>query len=374
MSFYIGLMSGTSVDAVDAVLVDFAAATPVLVCAHTQPIPQMLRAELVALFTPGDNEIDRLGVAHRHLGVLYADAVAALLNKAGMNSQQVVAIGNHGQTIRHRPRLGPQSAFTLQIGDHHSLAHSSGITVVADFRARDMVVGGQGAPLVPGFHQAVFASKTINRLVLNIGGIANLTYLPINGPCLGFDTGPGNALLDAWVFHQHQLPFDTDGQWAARGVVDGTLLAHLLAHPYLALPPPKSTGKEEFTLLWLLDVLARLPPLRPEDVQRTLLEFTAVSIADAIQAFCGGAEEIYVCGGGINNRLLGQRLEALLPAPVYSTQRLGVAPQWVEAMAFAWLAKRCLDGLPGNVPSVTGAECAVVLGAVYPAAAQSTGY
>lgn len=367
MSYYIGLMSGTSVDAVDAVLVDFQLHSTALVCTYSHPIEPGLRSQLIDLFTPGENEIDRLGSAHRQLGFIYADVVTALLQRAQVRSEDVVAIGNHGQTIRHRPRLGRANAFSLQIGDAHYLAQTSGICVVADFRARDMCVGGQGAPLVPGFHQAIFASTTINRCVLNIGGMANITFLPAGGPCSGFDTGPGNGLMDAWIAQHLQFPFDADGLWAATGIVNTELLALLLAHPFLSLPPPKSTGKEEFTLAWLQGLLAKLPPIAAQDVQRSLLEFTAISISTAVAQHCPGTQELYGCGGGVNNGFLWQRLRQLIPVPMFSTQVLGVAPQWVEAMAFAWLAKRCLDGLPGNLPSVTGAERAVVLGAIYPA-------
>jgi anhydro-N-acetylmuramic acid kinase len=301
------------------------------------------------------------------LGFLYTETVEALLRKANVDRRSIVAIGNHGQTIRHRPRLGPGSSFTLQIGDSHYLAHSTGICVVADFRARDICVGGQGAPLVPGFHRAVFADELTNRSVLNIGGMANLTYLPAEGSCTGFDTGPGNGLMDAWIAHHLQQPFDADGNWAATGALNNDLLVMMLEHPFFALPPPKSTGKEEFTFSWLTDLLDRLPPIPAQDVQRTLLELTAVSISSAISQHCSETEELYICGGGVNNRFLWQRLKHLVPARLYSTESLGVAPQWVEAMAFAWLAKRCLDGLPGNLASVTGANQEVVLGAIYPA-------
>jgi anhydro-N-acetylmuramic acid kinase len=221
--------------------------------------------------------------------------------------------------------------------------------------------------LVPGFHAAVFSSSALHRSVLNIGGIANVTYLPTTGICLGFDTGPGNGLLDAWISDQQQLPFDQDGQWAASGAVNTELLTLLMANPFLAMIPPKSTGKEEFTLDWLQKTLLTLPPIGAKNVQRTLVEFTALSICDAIELHCPLTQELYVCGGGVNNKLLWHRLNELLSFPLFTTEKLGVAPQWVEAMAFAWLAKRCLDGLPGNMPSVTGARQAVVLGAIYPA-------
>lgn len=367
MSYYIGLMSGTSVDAVDAVLVDFSCAKPKLLTTNSTPIPCELKAQIIQLFTPAENEIDRLGVAHRQLGVLYFQAVQALLNKAGLDKSAVAAVGNHGQTIRHRPRLGKDQSFSLQIGDAHYLAQTCGITVVADFRSRDIGMGGQGAPLVPGFHQAVFADPAINRCVLNIGGIANATYLPANGSVSGFDCGPGNGLMDSWIQHCLQRPYDTNGDWAASGNLHAELLRSLLEHPFLALAPPKSTGREEFTLSWLLGVIETHGAVEPQDVQRTLLEFSAFTISEAIEKHCAETCELFVCGGGVNNQFLWRRLGDLVQIPVHSTQILGVPPQWVEAMAFAWLAKQCLDGLPGNIPSVTGASQAVVLGAIYPA-------
>lgn len=367
MRYYIGLMSGTSVDAVDAVLVDFQGPAPVLLHTYSEPIPPSLRAQIIELFTPGPDEIDRMGALHRQLGYLYSSAVTALLTLAEVPTTQILAIGNHGQTIRHRPNPAAEHAFSLQIGDHHYLAQTTGICVVGDFRGRDIAVGGQGAPLVPGFHQAVFGSATASRCVLNIGGIANLTYLPGEGACIGFDTGPGNGLMDAWIQRHQNLAFDADGLWAASGSVDSGLLVQLLSHPYFSQPPPKSTGKEEFTLAWLETVLAHCAPIEAANVQRTLLELTAVSISRTLERFCPDCDDIYLCGGGVNNQLLWSRLEALLQKPLSTTAALGVPPQWVEAMAFAWLAKRCLDGLPGNVPSVTGAGQAVVLGAIYPA-------
>ena len=371
MSYYIGLMSGTSLDAVDAVLVNLNGPTPVLLGSHSQAIPPALRAQLSALFTTGPDEIERMGPLHRQLGYLYCEAVEALIQAVPVQRSQIITIGNHGQTIRHRPRLEADRAFSLQIGDNHFLAQSTGICVVADFRSRDIALGGQGAPLVPGFHRAVFGSSQINRSVLNLGGIANLTYLPTTGDCIGFDTGPGNGLLDAWVQQVQNRPFDADGHWAASGVVNTELLAHLLNHHYFVLPPPKSTGKEEFTSAWLQAALTERAsldgPIPPEDVQRTLVELTALNVSRDLKEFCPASEEIYVCGGGIKNRLLMDRLQAILQKPLFSTAQLGVEPQWVEAMAFAWLAKRCLEGLPGNLPSVTGASQAAVLGAIFPA-------
>lgn len=366
---YVGLMSGTSLDGIDAALVDLAAA-PRLLAAATYPLPPGLHAELVALCQPGPDEIERLGRADRALGLELAHAVRQLLAGAGVSPGAVRAIGSHGQTIRHRPAgIGiPGHPFTLQIGDPTSIAHHTGITTVADFRRRDVAAGGQGAPLVPAFHRAVFSGAR-GRAIVNIGGIANVTGLPGQGPVLGFDTGPGNTLLDTWIQRQRGEPYDRDGLWAAAGTPLPELLAALLADPYFALPPPKSTGREYFNLPWLEPHLQRLAATAdPADVQATLTELTARSIADAIAALPFAAGEVFICGGGAYNRQLMQRLAALLqPRTVSTTAELGIAPEWVEAAAFAWLAQQTLKGAPGNEPTVTGAEKYCTLGAIYPA-------
>jgi len=385
-ALYVGLMSGTSLDGIDAVLIEFSnqshEITPRLIAAETFAIPADLRRELIALCQPGDNEIERMGRADRELGIQFAEATRQLLGKAGIEARAIAAIGSHGQTIRHRPTPGPgpdnhRPAFTLQIGDPNTIAQLTRITTVADFRRRDIAAGGQGAPLVPAFHRAIFSGER-NRIILNIGGMANITALPGKGEpgntvplgfdVLGFDTGPGNTLLDAWINHQRQLDFDRDGAWASSGVVQRDLLDRLLADPFFGAPPPKSTGRELFNLDWLGRHLAQLAPLAAVDVQATLAELTAVSIRDAIVGLPTASQEVFVCGGGAYNRDLMLRLERLLhPRQLGHTGLLGIAPEWVEAAAFAWLARETLAGRPGNEPAVTGASEYCVLGAIYPA-------
>lgn len=364
---YIGLISGTSVDCIDAVLVDFSTPQPHFLQTLGFAIPGELKARLYRIMTPGDNEIDRMGVLDQQLGGLFADAVAQLLNNAELPADAIKAVGSHGQTIRHRPPGELEAAFTLQIGDPNVIAERSGITTVADFRRRDMAAGGQGAPLVPAFHRAVFHSPHKDRIILNIGGIANLTLLPREGEILGFDTGPGNGLMDGWIQLHKQLDFDADGDWAGEGKVSEELLQTLLRHPYFERPAPKSTGKEMFTLQWLRTALERFPGLQPEHVQATLLELSAVTISNHILAGSTARDaEIFVCGGGAYNGRLMARLRELLESHrVGSTEELGIPPDWVEAGAFAWLAKQTLAHQPGNVASVTGARRERILGSVY---------
>jgi anhydro-N-acetylmuramic acid kinase len=278
----------------------------------------------------------------------------------------VCAVGCHGQTLRHRPADG----YSLQIGNAALLAELTGITVIADFRSRDIAAGGQGAPLVPAFHAQVLGHPAIHRVIANIGGIANITDLPVNGMVVrGWDTGPGNMLLDAWVKRHNGAHYDSDGEWAASGIVHSGLLAALADHAYLKQPPPKSAGREQFNLDWLDATLNNLgQPIAPADVQATLLELTALSLCDAVNRECAGRQELYVCGGGAHNGLLMQRISAHLPdIRVATTSALGIDPDWVEALAFAWLARQTLHHAPGNLPSVTGARGKRILGAIYPA-------
>ena len=285
------------------------------------------------------------------------------LHSAHISAAQVRAIGAHGQTIRHLPASG----YTRQINNPALLAELTGIDVIADFRSRDVAAGGQGAPLVPAFHQAVFGSNTETRVVANIGGISNISILKSDGSVTGFDTGPGNLLMDGWI-NQHQgAAFDEDGRWAASGTPDAALLQALLAEPFLALPPPKSTGRDLFHAQWLAAKLQNLPALRAEDVQATLTAFTATSLADAIRRSAADAAGVYVCGGGARNTYLMRLLQEALTMPVAPTDALGVAPGAVEGLAFAWLAARFCDRLPGNLPAVTGARGSRILGALYPA-------
>jgi anhydro-N-acetylmuramic acid kinase len=365
--YTIGLMSGTSLDALDAVLVDFSNPAPMLIASHSHAIPDELRRELAALTQPGENEITRLGEADLAVAELSAEAVTQLLKEAGVSAQQIMAIGSHGQTIRHCPEEGC-FGFTLQIGDPNTIAQRTGITTVADFRRRDLAAGGQGAPLVPAFHAAVFRRPDMNRVMINIGGIANITRLPADTsqPITGFDTGPGNGLLDAWAGRHLQQAMDKDGRWAASGQVSESLLERCLNDDYFHRPPPKSTGKEYFNLGWVEGKCEDSLP--PEDIQATLCELTAVSIAEAVDSGSGKDEEVLICGGGVHNATLMARLRHhLAPRSVANTGEAGVPPDWVEAMAFAWLARETLAGRPGNLPSVTGASQPVILGGIYPA-------
>ena len=359
---YVGLMSGTSLDGVDAALVDFAEPTIRLVGTRHLPYDDEIRSAALALSASGADEIDRAASLANELARIYARAVDDLLGVSGVQPSEVRAIGCHGQTVRHRPEAG----YSVQLVNPSLLAELSRIRVVADFRSRDLAAGGQGAPLVPAFHAACFRSPTVRRAVVNIGGIANITDLPVTGAVRGFDTGPGNMLLDAWANAQRGERFDRGGAWAATGVVDRELLDAMLADPYFAAPPPKSTGREHFNRDWIErhEVFTR----RPQDVQATLAELTAFTLADAARRECAGIAEVYVCGGGTRNEDLGSRLARLLaPVRVATTAALGVDPEWVEAMAFAWLARQTLLGLPGNLPEVTGARGPRVLGAIYPA-------
>ena len=361
---YVGLMSGSSLDGIDAVLVEFENKHCHLKHALAYPIPDNLKQVLDNLTRPGENEIERMCQVDVELGEVFADAVNSLLKQARLTSDKITAIGSHGHTLRHYPDTS--YATTLQVGDPNRIAELTGITTVADMRRRDMAAGGQGAPLVPTFHKYIF-SNAINRIVLNIGGIANLTCLPSDQsqPVTGFDTGPGNALMNAWIHHCQNKDFDTAGTWAASGSVIPTLLEPMLNHDFFRQAPPKSTGRDIFHLDWLLSIVNKQNYL-PQDVQATLLEFTARSICDAINQYFDVAEEILVCGGGVHNDFLMQRLTQLLVnKKVNSTQSRGIDPDWVEAMAFAWFASQSMQQKTSNIPSATGATHPVILGGIY---------
>ena len=376
MTFYIGLMSGTSMDGIDGVLVDFAAdaraGLHVLTDAHVA-MPPDLGAELLALNKSGPDELQRAALAANALARLQAEVVAHLLNQADIEPDAVRAVGSHGQTVRHRPGEFDGTGFTLQLNNGALLAEACGIDVVCDFRTRDVAAGGQGAPLVPAFHRDAFAAA-VPRAILNIGGIANLTLLPatdesVPAPQLGgFDTGPGNALMDYWCKLRTDAAFDDDGRWAASGQVDGTLLVQLMADAYFRKTPPKSTGRDLFNTDWLAQALARAGGTRaPADVQATLLELTARSAIDALRSAAPDTRELLVCGGGARNGALMGRLAALWPGlAVAATDTAGLPAMQVEAAAFAWLARQFCERKPGNHPGVTGAAGLRVLGALYP--------
>jgi anhydro-N-acetylmuramic acid kinase len=362
-AYYIGIMSGTSLDGVDAVLASFHDGKPHLLCSTYQPYDDSLRAQLLALNSPDTDELHRAATVGNELSRRYAAAVAELLEQSGTGPSAVAAIGCHGQTVRHRPDLG----YTIQLGNPALLAELTCISVIADFRSRDVAAGGQGAPLVPAFHQAIFASATPkDRAIVNIGGISNITCLPATGPILGFDCGPGNLLMDAWASRNLGTAYDEDGAWAASGHYLPDLLRQFLSHPFFQLPPPKSTGRDDFHLQWLD---SQLPPgLDPADVQATLLELTAASISGAVERHCPTAGEVFVCGGGAHNGALLRALARRLPGRHLGlTDELGVHADWVEALAFAWLARQTVKGRPGNLPQVTGARGERILGAIYPA-------
>jgi anhydro-N-acetylmuramic acid kinase len=376
---YIGLMSGTSMDGVDGALVDFSLSKPAVVHVFTAQLAIELRAELMALNTAGHNELHRAALAGNALARTYAQVVHGLLQRSGVSAAQVSAIGAHGQTLRHQPGLHDTTGYTLQLNQPALIAELTGIDVVADFRSRDVAAGGQGAPLAPFFHRAWFADATTSATsanktigVLNIGGISNLTILQPDGTTLGFDCGPGNALLDMWCQQHTGAAYDDDGAWGAGGQVNTQLLQAMLAEPYFALPPPKSTGRDLFNRPWLERHLAQTQVSNPRDVQKTLVELTARAIKDCSSSYENNSKtqlnELIVCGGGALNTALMQRLQQLLPhcAVVSSAQR-GLPPQDVEAVAFAWLARQTVLRQALPLTSVTGARGARVLGCVYPA-------
>ncbi|CAM5199017.1 Anhydro-N-acetylmuramic acid kinase OS=Castellaniella defragrans OX=75697 GN=anmK PE=3 SV=1 [Castellaniella defragrans] len=359
---YIGLMSGTSTDGVDGVLADLENDEVRVLADASLPLPDSLRTELLALNTPGHDELARAAQAAGSLADCYASVTDALLRLAGLSATAVRAIGAHGQTVRH----APQNGYTVQINAPARLAELTGIAVIADFRSRDIAAGGQGAPLVPAFHAARFGHE-LGRTVLNLGGIANLTILD-DGAVRGFDTGPANMLMDAWVQHHLGQPFDRGGAWAAQGHCHPMLLERLRSDPWFALPPPKSTGRDLFSLDWLQGQLRALPVMvSPVDIQATLLSLSATTIADAVRKHAPHTKEVLACGGGALNPAFMEALAALLPCPLTTTEQYGVPVLAVEALAFAWLAQAHLRGTPACWPAVTGARHASIAGCLYPA-------
>lgn len=366
--YYIGLMSGTSMDAIDAALVDLSGRHPAVRDHLSAPLPAKLRERLITAAQGGTLTLAQLSELDIRVGELFADATLALLQRSAVAAEQVRAIGSHGQTVYHRPD-GP-CPTSVQIGDPNLIAERTGITTIADFRRRDMAAGGQGAPLAPALHEAVFRLSDRNRVVVNIGGIANITLLPANPlhPASGFDTGPGNGLMDAWIKKQQRKNKDDRGRWAASGEVDEDLLGKMLKDRYFHKTPPKSTGREYFNLAWLEKILKHHKKrLLGKNVQATLCELTAKTLSDAILQYAPDTDEVLVCGGGAHNLALMLRLQLLMgDIRVVSTAEFGIDPDYVEAIAFAWLAKQTLLGRAGNLPAVTGARHKVVLGGIYP--------
>jgi anhydro-N-acetylmuramic acid kinase len=363
MGFYLGLISGTSMDAIDAALVDFDASPPRIIATSATAFDPELKRRIAHILDSADSvALDDIGQIDVELARAFADAALNLVRDAGLSPSRVTAIGSHGQTLRHRPDL--PTPFTWQIGDPNTLTELTGITVVADFRRRDVAAGGQGAPLLPVFHDQVFRSDVEDRVIANLGGIANITILRRETTVTGFDTGPANRLLDAWISLHQGKEFDADGAWAGTGQCDDTLLEQLLDEPYLSVSPPKSTGRELFNMPWLNSKLG-LFSRRPQDVQATLQQFTAATVATAVRRYAPGAA-LYLCGGGAHNGGLLEALARLVaPNRVATTAALGLDPDYVEAVAFAWFARRTLDGLTSSAGSVTGAEGARILGGVY---------
>lgn len=361
-SYYIGLLSGTSMDAIDAAVVDFDSSKPKLIASHSHSIPETLKIRTRKLYTPGENEIHHLGECDIEWGKLFAQAVLHLLQSTQISKHEIIAIGSHGQTVRHSPKS--THPFTLQIGDPNTIAALTGITTVADFRRMDIAHGGHGAPLAPAFHRHLFQHRQHDTFVVNIGGIANVTYLPADATkkVVGFDTGPGNTLMDAWCRQHLNKAFDDNGAWAMQGKCDAVLLQRLLSDKYFSQQPPKSTGPEYFHLAWVNSNISL------QDTQRTLLELTAKTITDSISTlattkFC----EVFLCGGGARNNALIDRIQFFLGPQFFvsTTESRGIASDWLEAMLFAWLAKMRLEHQTLSLNSITGSQKPVLLGGVY---------
>lgn len=368
-ALYIGLMSGTSLDGVDAVLVDFADSKLKVLGHCSAPFPDALKAELLALNSPTDHELHRASLAGNAIAQCYAAQVKALLTQSQLKPGDIRAIGAHGQTVRHRPQEFDGIGYTLQLNQPALLAELCGIDVVADFRSRDVAAGGQGAPLVPPFHHAFFSRSGQTRAVLNIGGISNLSLLGLDVQSSGgFDCGPGNALIDAWCLQHIGHTFDNQGRWAATGQVNTALLIDMQADPYFTKRPPKSTGRDLFNPAWLSAKLSAHPQVSPVDVQSTLTELSAWACSDSLQQWSPECRLLIVCGGGALNLELMRRLQRGLPdCQVESSEQHGLPPLQVEAAAFAWLAKQAVERRPGSLTRVTGARGARILGAIYPA-------
>ncbi|MAH73316.1 MAG: anhydro-N-acetylmuramic acid kinase [Cellvibrionales bacterium TMED49] len=368
--YFIGLMSGTSMDSIDAVAIKFGKDKLECLGSHKHEIPKIIKKQLAKLCQSNDSSIALFGSTDIQMGVLFAEAAKSLMSALRLTPKNIIAIGCHGQTIRHSPPGGPNIPFSIQIGDPNTIATRTNCPIVADFRRADMALGGQGAPLTPAFHEIFFSHPSLVRIILNIGGIANITVLSPDRLCIGFDTGPGNVLLDGWCLRHQGNPFDENGNWGAGGTICKALLRQLKKHPYLKQSSPKSTGRESFNLKWLEQQLKdnrnHNALSAPQDVQATLCKFTADTITSCIESLKFPIDEIYVCGGGARNQALMKTLKQNVGSvKLYTTENLGIHPDNVEAAAFAWLAMRRINSFPGNLPSVTGASNSTVLGGVY---------
>jgi anhydro-N-acetylmuramic acid kinase len=370
---YIGLMTGTSVDSLDAALVQFSSNQHCsIIGTYSLPLPNKIRQQVKALTRSGNGEIDTLRALDYAIAQHSCDAIKAVCLKSQIPANDIIAIGSHGQTIRHCPTTKDHHGYTLQAGDPNIIAEITGITTVADFRRRDIAAGGQGAPLAPAFHKAIFHSTRQDRIIVNLGGIANITLLPKKGNVIGYDTGPANTLMDGWCWQHQRMRFDEGGKWALSGACNQALLNTMLADPYFELALPKSTGRELFNPTWLEECMTqsntgKTSPLTIEDVQATLLELTVITVSQEITRVDPSSQSsIYICGGGVHNSALLEKLaNHLQPRTVHTTGELGVNPDWVEALAFAWLAKQTIEHRHGNLPSVTGANKEVILGGIY---------
>lgn len=375
---FIGVMSGSSLDGIDVALTALSSPRKSntdslanqqcnVIATHFQPYTEEMKEALLSLHFPQENELEKAALMANQLARLYAEAVNTLLAKHSISADKITALGCHGQTIRHQPRFENDIGYTVQLGNNALLAELTNVTVVGDFRSRDIAANGQGAPLVPAFHQAIFAESKKNRAIINIGGIANISYLSSTGEAIGFDTGPGNILLDHWVKLKLGKNFDADGSWSSTGAVHPKALEAMLNEPYLSLPSPKSTGRDLFNGAWLMQHLSGLD-ISNKDVARTLVEFTAATIHQHLIQYCPKIDEVYICGGGVHNKLLLACLKQRLDnVPMLLTNDLGVDADWVEAAAFAWLAQQTVINKPGNLPMVTGADGLRILGAIYTA-------
>ncbi len=360
---YVGLMTGTSADGVDAALIDTSVEPPILIDTHFHPYPTKLKAQIINTTNSSNVELDEYYLLDRKIAKQLSVACCDLLRKAKTSSDKIVAIGSHGQTIRHRPN--PPHCYTAQLGDPNIITAGTGIDVVCDFRRADMAIGGQGAPFAPIFHDTVFRQRDKNNIVLNLGGIANITILAHNQETIGFDTGPANSLMDLWIQRVRGKPYDINGQWASSGKVDQSLLNRMLQDPYFAIHPPKSTGREYFGLNWL-DSIPDLNQMDSNTVQATLCELTATSVANAIKQNCSSTDHIFICGGGHRNHELVRRIEQHFPnIPALSTEKIGLNPDFLEAVIFAWLAHQHIKRLPGNMPRVTGSSHTTLCGGLY---------